>query len=408
MESLKLLAPLAWRNIWRTPRRTVITLIVVSVGMSSILLFAAFLEAWAASSRDRTLTLLTGSAQIHAEGFLDDPTVKRMFDEPSGALADALQDSGISGWAPRLIVPAILQSEYRTMPITLVGVSPAHERAVSVLPGNVVDGNYLQDPADPGIVIGRKLLDHLKTRRGKRVILLAQAADGSLAERSFTISGAFAGDSAIEEQFVFVGLQVAQGMLGTGERLSEIALRVEDPEALGPIVERLRHAAPGLDIRPWKELSPLAAAVDETMGLMIYIWLWVMFVLIAFGIVNTQLMAVFERVREFGLMQALGMKPRAILGLVTLESGILVGLGVLIGMAAAVVAINSVTDGIDISFFAEGAAMVGAGTMLFPEIDPARIVQLSFVVWALGVGVALWPARKAAKSSPMEAMKHVS
>lgn len=408
IETLKTLAPLAWRNIWRNPRRTVITLIVVAVGIFSILIFAAFLRAWAESSRDRVLTLVTSSIQIHAEGFPDDPTVKHLFEEPSGALAEALDHPDIDQWAPRLLFPAILQSEYRTMPITLIGVDPEREAAISVIPSNVSKGTYLSGRQDTRIILGERMLSRLKTRLGKRVIVLAQAADGSLSERGFEVGGIFSGDGEIEGQFAFVGLDTARDMLGTGKKLAEIAIRVPDPDELTAVVQRLRAAAPDLDIRTWKELSQMAAAVDQMMGLVVYVWLWVMFVLMAIGIINTQLMAVFERIHEFGLMQALGMCPRMILGIVSLESAILVGLGILIGMMAAVSLIGALSGGVDISTFAEGAAMIGAGTVLYPKLDPPQIIQQSLVVWVLGVAVAFWPARKAAKISPVEAMIHVS
>jgi len=140
----------------------------------------------------------------------------------------------------------------------------------------------------------------------------------------------------------------------------------------------------------------------------VLVWLWVMFIMMAFGIVNTQLMAVFERIREFGLMQALGMRPRMIVAIVTLESIALVGLGTIIGMIAAVAAIRALADGIDISFFGKGAAMFGAGQMLYPQLDFPQLLEMSLVIWVLGVAVTLWPARRAAKSSPVEAMTHVS
>ena len=408
MGRLAIIAPLAWRNIWRNPRRTIITLIVVSVGLFSILLFAAIMQAWAQSSRDRTLTLLTGNAQIHAPGFLDDPTISHLMPAPSPALKQALDTPQITTWAPRLLVPAVIQSEYRSVPATLAAVEPAREQRLSTIPGGITQGQYLQSADSPQIILGKHLAQRLKTRPGKRVIVLAQSADGTLAEQSFRVGGLYAGDIEIQKQYAFAGLQTAGAMLKTDGRLSEIALRLPPDAQIQNTLDKLRAAAPDLDIRSWKQLSPLASAIDDMMGFVVYLWLWVMFLLMGFGIVNTQLMAVFERVREFGLLQALGMRPGSVLAIVALESAILVGIGVIIGIIGAVLAVRAMAGGIDLSFFAEGAAMIGAGQTMYPTLSAPEILRLSAIVYGLGVIVALWPAYKAAKSSPVEAMTHVS
>ena len=406
--SVRLLAPLAWRNLWRNPRRTGITLIVVSVGLCSILLFASLLEAWSESSRNRTLSLLTGSGQIHATGYLDDPSVALTFPAPSAELVAELNGPDLMGWAPRISVPAVLQSEYKTLPVTALGVDPASEIAISSIPDRVRAGVYLEGPGDEGIILGQKLVDRLKTRLGKRVILLSQNRDGSLSEQGFKVVGVFSGLADVEEFYAFVGLSTLQTMLGVGPELSEIAFRSHDEVSTAAAVERLSVAAPDLDIRSWRTLSPSMATMDEMMNVVVLIWLWIMFIMMAFGIINTQLMAVFERVREFGLMQALGMRPRAILVLILLESTMLIGFGALIGVVLALLFLLSMAGGVDMSALTEGAALAGAGEFLYPQIHPVQIIWLTAVVWLLGVIVTLWPARKAAKSSPVEAMTHVS
>ncbi len=408
MGALKLLGPLAWRNLWRNPRRTIITLIVVAVGLYSILVFAALLDAWSQSSRDTALNLLTGSGQIHAQGYLDDPTVSRRMPPPDRALKSALGNPAINAWVGRVRVPAVVQSEYKTLPLTLYGVDPAGERRISTIPEQIADGRYLSGGSDTGIVLGRHLATRLKTRVGKRVIIMAQAADGSLAQRAYQVVGLFAGNQTTEDAFAFTGIATAQTMLGVGDDISEVSFHVPDEAQLAPVIASLRRAAPGLDVASWKALSPLAAAVNDFMDAFIYIWLWVMFVFMAIGIVNTQLMAVFERVREFGLLQALGMRPRLILLQVLLESALLIGTGVIAGMAASAATIAALHGGLDLGFLARGAEYIGAGHVLYPHLVPAEFLELSLLVWALGVAVALWPARKAASAKPVEAMSHVS
>lgn len=408
MKTLALLGPIAWRNLWRNPRRTIITLVVVAVGLYSILVFAAFLQAWAQSSRDTALDLLTGSGQIHAQGYLDDPTVGHRMAPPAGKLKAALDAPGIRAWVTRVRVPAVVQSEYKTLPLTLVGVDPAGEKHISSIPEKIADGHYLSGSNDPGIVLGRHLAERLKTRVGKRVIIMAQSADGSLAQRAYNVVGLFAGNQNAEDQFAFTGIATSQQMLGIGTDISEISFAVPHDPQLAGVLASLRAAAPDLKVSSWSDLSPLTAAVNSFMQAFVYIWLWVMFVFMAIGIVNTQLMAVFERVREFGLLQALGMRPRLILIQVTLESALLIGVGVVVGMIASALTVVAFSGGIDLGFLARGAEFFGAGHVLYPSIAPGQFVELSVIVWLLGVAIALWPAGKAARANPVEAMSHVS
>jgi len=404
MGALPLLLPLAWRNLWRNPRRTLITLVVVAVGTWSVLVFAAMLEAATASSRDTTLGFLTGHGQVHATGYLDDPNVAHRMPPPEDALRRALAAPQVRAWTARVRVPAIAQSEYRARAITLVGVVPEKERQLSQLPAQVVSGRYLTDSSDAGIVMGRDLATRLKTRLGKRVILMAQAADGRLAEAGFEIVGLYAAGKPAEDEFLFSGLGRTQAMLGLGKETSEISFEVGTERDLSGVITALRQAAPSLDVQPWMVLAPLVYTLETFSRYYTAVWLLIMFVLMAIGIVNTQLMAVFERRREFGLLQALGTRPRMIVLQVLLESALLVGLGVLAGVTLTAIALAPFRHGLDLGFLAAGAEMMGESRVLHPRLLAADALGYGLIVWLLGVVAAFWPARNAAHAEPSAAM----
>ena len=404
MKGLGLLLPLAWRNLWRNPRRTLITMLVVSVGLWSILCFAVMLKAWSQSSRDETIRLLAAEGQIHAARYLDDPTVAHSMSPPGGALARLLEGPVFTAHAPRVRIGAIVQSEYKTLPVTLTGVVPGDEAKVSILPGSMAQGRYLSSGDDPGIVLGRNLAARLKTRVGKRVVILAQDADGRLAERAFQVIGLYQAPQQVEDEFVFTGIGTAQRFTKIGDAISEIAFDIRQGTSLDAALAMLRQAAPTLDIQSWHTLAPLPYAVSLFFDEFIGMWLAVMFVLMAIGIVNTQLMAVFERTHEFGLLQALGMRPRLVLLDVALESVMLIGIGTVLGLVFAVASVAAFPHGLDLGFLGRGAELVGAGRILYPRFDAGDFALYSAVVWVLGVLAALWPARRASKVSPVEAM----
>ncbi|MCF6305432.1 MAG: FtsX-like permease family protein [Rhodobacteraceae bacterium] len=406
MENFKILRPLAWRNIWRNPRRTGITLIVVVVGLWSVLVFASLLAAWGSSSRDAALGLLIGQGQIHADGYMDDPNIEHLMPPANAALIAALNGEGVENWAERLQVPAVVQSEYKTLPITILGVDPAAEARISSVPSKLVMGRNLNGLEDDSVVIGINLAARLKTEIGRRVILMSQGADGLLAQQSFYIVGLYDADQAFEDMYVFTGRSAAQQYLGLENQISQISFTVPQDINLPIVMERIKIAAPDLDARDWRKLSLLLAAMDTSMAAIIYIWLGIMIVLMSIGIINTQLMAVFERIQEFGLMRALGLKPKMVLMLVTMESALLIGIGVLLAMGLAVVTVWSLRNGIDLGAYAAGLEEFQQGQVLFPVIKPSDYLVFPLIIWLMGIIVALWPAYRAQKTSPVEAMRH--
>ncbi|MDQ7071526.1 MAG: FtsX-like permease family protein [Rhodobacterales bacterium] len=408
MQNLKTLAPLAWRNLWRNTRRTVITLIVVSVGLWSVLFFNSFLNAWGQAGKDAVLDLLIGQGQIHAQGYMDDPSIERLMRPPEGTFLEALEAGEIGAWSMRLQLPGVVVSEYKTLPVNMVGVDPAAERILSSIPEKIVKGRYLLDAHDSSVILGISLAERLKTGVGRRVILMSQNVAGALSEQSFDVVGIYDADKATEDYYAFTGLVAAQKFVGLDDEIAQITFTIPEEEALESTVARLALAAPDLDVRPWKQLSLFLATTDSFMQNFIYIWLAVVFSLMAIGIVNTQLMAVFERTHEFGLLRALGMKPRQVLVLVALESTFLIGFGVLLGVALAGMTIWALADGIDLSAFAAGLEMFQGGQVLYPQYDAQRFVVFSLLIWVLGILVALWPAWRAAKLSPIEAMRQVT
>jgi ABC-type lipoprotein release transport system permease subunit len=407
MGQLGLLTSLAWRNLWRNPRRTALTFVAIGVGVWSMIVLAAIMEAWGASAFDAAIKMLTGHGQIHAEGYLDDPTVEHRFPPPDGALERVLDSAPARVWAMRVRVPAIVQTARETAPVTLVGIDPEAERGLSFIPEAVHEGEYLAANSSSDVLIGRKLAQRLRTGIGKRVVILSQAAGGEIAERGFRIVGLFETEQERDEKtFVFVPRATAQAMLRIGNDVSEISFVLDDVADLPAFLDRVRDAAPELDAVSWSMLEPFTQAILDISNGTVELWTVIMFVLVAFGLVNTLLMAVFERMREFGLVQALGLKPRMLLVQVLIESALLIGLGVAAGVAGGVGTLLAFRNGLDLSAVAQGGALFGIGRRLYPHVNYELTVLIAVFVWLMGILTSLYPAWRAAREVPVETISN--
>jgi len=401
-DRLGLFTALAWRNLWRNPRRTLITFVAISVGVWSMIVLAALMQAWGASAFDAAVRTLTGHGQIHARGYLDDPTVDHRFAPPTRALADRLDAADVRAWSARVRVPAIVQTARENAPVTLVGIDPDTERGLSFIPDAVGAGRYLAGADEAGLLLGRRLARRLRTDLDKRGVVLSQSTSSEIAERGFRVVGLFdAEQEDTEKSFVFALRPTAQAMLGIGADVSEVAFVLDDVETLPAVLASLRQAAPDLDVVSWSELEPFTQAILDISAGTIALWTVIMFILVAFGLVNTLLMAVLERTREFGLVQALGLRPRLLLLQVLLESAFLVGIGVVSGVVAGVATLLAVHGGLDLSAVAEGGAAVGIGRVLYPRIDVALTIYVALFVWLMGIVTSVYPAWRAARDVPV-------
>jgi ABC-type lipoprotein release transport system permease subunit len=396
-----LISPLAWRNLWRHRGRTLLTMLAVAIAVAAMVILGSFLTAWSDSAFDRTTAALTGHGQIHAIGFTDDPTVERSMPPPTGPLAAALASDTVKVWAPRVFAPALIRSERESAPVSLYGIDPARETAVSFLDAGDVEGTALVGPQDRGIVIGRLLAERLQVSLGRRVVISAQNVSGSVEEIGMEVVGLYQGQPDLQKYAVFASLGQTQKLLGLGNNISEIAFLAKNRSEIESLTESLAKAAPNLDVKRWDELQPFASAVIQMTNNTNTIWVFVSFALVAFGLINTIMMVVYERTREFGLMQALGMKPRLLIAQVLLESTYLVSFGTFVGAALGAGTILAFTNGLDLGSLGAGASMFGASERLYPVVDVSQILLASVVVVVLSILASLYPVLRATRRVPI-------
>ncbi|NVL92685.1 MAG: ABC transporter permease, partial [Desulfobacterales bacterium] len=326
---------LAWRNIWRNPRRTVVIMTAVIIGVWSMIFLGALMRGIADQMVRNGVATLIGHLQVHWKGYRDDPVIENSMADPE-VVETALKRLIPPGsqWTSRVRVNAIASNARHSDGVTLVGIDPLREARVSFIGQAVTQGNYLRPDDKYGIVVGKALVDKFETKLGRKLVLMSQDTDREIASRAFRIVGIFRAElQATEKQFAFVTKPVAQHMLKLKNGISEVSIMLPDHREVSQVSADLRAALPstGYEVQTWRELLPLITAYLEIYDTFVFLWYLVVFIAMGFGIVNTMLMAVFERIREFGLLKALGMKPWWIIKEVLTESFFLLLIGMGIG-----------------------------------------------------------------------------
>ena len=404
------LLTLSWRNLWRNRRRTGIMLGAISVGVWAMIFMTSLMRGMVDDMVQQGIRNLPGHIQIQHPAYLDDPSVVNSIPEPRGELLLALNRDRAQHWTTRIRVPAVIASERENRGIDLIGVLPARESEISALPSLIAEGRFLESNDDPGLVIGAKLAERLETRLGKRVVVMSQDPDNDIRERGYRVVGIYRTEfPALEEVNVYAAQDSLQQLLGIEGRVSQIIVVAGDFRDIGNRYRALASALPeGLDIRRWDEIDTYLAAMYKMMDGFVLVWVIIIFMALSFGLVNTLVMAVFERVREIGLIQALGMRPSLILYQVLLESLLLLLIGLAAGNGLAIATVKPLESGLDVSVVAEGMAIMGAGSVLYPSLTVHDMLLANGVIIALGILTSILPAWRAARLDPIRALNSTS
>lgn len=401
---------MGWRNIWRNKRRTAVILAAVVIGVWAMIFMGALMRGIADQMVKNSIATLTGHIEVQEAAFRNDPVIEHFIRDPAALDPVLARQPADARWTKRIRVNAIAANARHSDGVMLAGIDPGREAAISFIGDAVYQGRYLQEDDPYGIVVGRALLEKFETRIGHKLVLMSQGADGEIASRAFRIVGVFRAElEATEKQYVFVTLPAAQQMLKAGDEVSEIAILLGTYRDATAVADTLRAgiADQNLQVYTWQELLPLVSSIMKMYDGFILIWFVVVFIAMGFGLVNTILMAVFERVREFGLLRSLGMKPRLVVAEVLAESFFLLAIGTLAGNLLGLASCWLLSgSGIDLSAFAQGMEFAGMSRVIFPVVQAKDVIGADLTVFLLGILVSLYPAVKAARFTPVEAMAH--
>jgi putative ABC transport system permease protein len=406
---------IAWRNVGRGRLRSAIVVCAIAVGVSACVLLIAWSRGIFHQMADNAVRSRLGHLAVLAPGGIDDPDPARSLPDGGRPVIEALEGrSGVRA-APRLQGDGLVQSARSSGRVSILGVDPEREPFVSSVPAQLVEGTYLVEaPASvralPPVVIGVALAERLRVDLGDKVVL---HVPGEAGIGAFRVRGLFqTASSEFDRSVAYLRLADAQHLLAAEGRVTEVAVALERPSEAHAVQAWLRAslplAWPGVEhvVLRWQEREPQLAELLELMSNISWILYAVVFIAMAFGIANVLLMAVYERTREFGVLRALGLKSGRLLALVMLESFVLTLVGVGAGLALGVPLVLWLgATGLDLSLFAEGLRAYGIGARIHFRIGAEDLVSPVWIATATALIAALWPAVRAARLNPAEALR---
>lgn len=403
-----MLLVIAFRNIWRNKARSIIIMLSVAVGLFAgtavIALYKGMLR-----SRVRTLIELeTGHIQIHARDFLKSYAPALVLPDCQSLLQVTRKIPGVKIAAPRSITQGMLSTPTGSAGVQINGVQPETEYLVSQLKKKIKSGRGFTPGKKNEILVGKKLADKMKLKPGAKLVLTFTDTSENIVAGAFRVAGIYQSANApLDERNVYLKMEDLNNLLGTGPSFHEIVLLLDDDNAVNAVQQTLKKNFPGYSIESWKEISPETELMVDTIDYYSFIIIIIIMLALAFGIINTMLMAILERTKEIGLMTALGMNRSRLFMLILMETLFLTIAGTPAGILTGWPLISHFNKtGLDLSSFGKDLlSSFGYSAVIYPEYPWDRLLAILCIVIGTALVSCIFPAVKALRLKPVEALQ---
>ncbi len=404
-----MLFKVAWRNIWRNKTRSTVVIASVAVGLFAGMFMMAFFWGLAKQEVNTAVNIQLSHIQIHNPSFPDDKDANYIIENAQAIIDKLRRDVNVKSVSARVVTTGMISSSSTASGVEIDGIVPSDEKNVSSISNDIIEGVYFTGVKKNEIVIGKKLADKLGVRLHSKIVLTFQSKTGDLTAGAFRIVGIFhSRNSTFDETNVFTESEDLAQLLGTGDGVHEIAIILKNDKMVDPVANELRKQYPSLLIQTWKELSPEMAMLTGLFDQIMYIIIGIILLALMFGIINTMLMAVLERQREFGMLMAIGMnKPRVFI-MVVLESVMLTCVGIPAGIILTIGTVDFFAKhGIDLSVFSQALSEFGFSNIIYPELQNNMFLPITLMTALTAILSAIYPAIKALQFKPAEAIRKI-
>jgi putative ABC transport system permease protein len=406
---------MAGRNLSRYRRRTLLTLLLIIIGMVAVLLFISVTGSFKSMMVGQITDSVLGHLEVHRKGYVASidtlPLNLNMSPEAVTRVEAALkQDKAVEAWSPRVKFGGMFSNFTETTSIRINGVDPVREAAtVPLLKGRMIEGAKDGALVEKGqIVIPVLLARGMKVKAGDTAVVVATNRDGSVNGKTFVIRSSTEGISGPGGRDGYIHIDDARELLRLKDaEVSEIAIRLNDPAQLDRVTATLKDALgvtsgkPQLDVHTWADLSPFAS-LARMIDLMTVFIKVVLVSIVLVSVMNVMVMAVYERIREIGTIAAIGTRPSRILSLFLAEGLLLGAIGTALGTLVSLVAIYAINLWQPHFAFGQQSDLVMA-----PTIGMGQVVTVALLVMGVAVLASLQPAWKASRLDPINALRHV-
>jgi len=424
---------LSWKNIWRNKVRSLVVIAAMTVGIFGGLFTWAIYKGMTDSRVKEALTKEVSHIQIHDPKFMENPEIGLTLPDPGKMVRFAEGLPGVQAATGRLKIVAMINSPAASSGVNIYGIDPEKEKLVSELYTSVFDSitlaaklkltdpsvisTYLKDSTGSWfkgsqrnpVVIGETLARKLKLKINSKVVLTFQSADGNLTGGSYRVCGIYRIDNTLfEEMNVYVRKpDLASLTMLSADQAHEVAIFMKDPKMMDAAIQSMKTEFPGQDVMSWKILLPDVAMLNDLVEVSLIIIMIIILAALGFGIVNTMLMVVLERVKELGMLMAIGMNKARVFSMIILESVLLCLTGAALGMTIGAIVIQVFSkQGIDLTTFAQkGMEAWGFNAVMYPTLPWTYYLLVTMMVVVTGLAASAYPAWKALKLNPADALR---
>jgi putative ABC transport system permease protein len=398
---------IAWRNIFRNKLRSFVVIGSIAVGVWALVFLISFLSGMIQTFVDSSVKNQTSHIQLHSPAFLEEREVKYTLPMPLDLLQEIETLPYVEAVGLRTLTQAMLSTSRGTRGVMVRGIDPIRESELTFLQENIVEGEYFDSLKRNQILIGRNLAQRLGLSERKKVVLTFQDVKGDITSAAFRIAGTYStGNTKVDDLQVYIDRRDLNRLMGEEGMAHEVALLVDNFKEVQRYKDILQSSHPELTVRTYKEISVDLELLENQIFISSALLIAIFMLALIFGIINTMLMAVLERVKEIGVLMAIGMKKQSVFRMIVWETLFLGLVSAPLGLLLGVVTIFLLREkGIDLSSYGRGLEEFGLSTVVYPNYEPAIYGMMTLGVFLTALLGSVYPANKSIQLRPVEAIR---